>query len=253
MEEFGHQTVLEIFEGPLDLLLYLIRKNEVDIYDIPIQKITEQYLVYLDLMKMLDLDIAGEFLAMAANLMYIKSRLLLPEEERAELEEDEEDPRWELVRQLLEYRQFKGMSERLHEMEVAQEDYYTRADQRPEPLSPSEQPIDEISIFVLLDAFSRVLLEADKRLPAEMEPDSFTQEDGRARVLERVGEKTRVPFIALFAPEESRTRIVVIFLALLHLIQQKVVRVVQDRHFGQIMIEKLEGAVNPVPAQEEAP
>jgi len=238
MESAPHQTVLEIFEGPLDLLLYLIRKNEVDIYDIPIQRITRQYLDYLNLMQLLDLDVAGEFISMAATLMYIKSRLLLPEDEREELEE-EEDPRWELVKQLLEYRQFKSLSNELHRMEVRQENYFTRSQREPPPPPPAEEAVEEISIFILLDAFSRVLSEASARQPAEMAPDPFTQEDGRRRVLERVGSGGKVSFLTLFDRGEARTRMVVVFLALLHMIQQKILRVVQEGHFGEILIERL--------------
>jgi segregation and condensation protein A len=238
MEAAPHQTVLEIFEGPLDLLLYLIRKDEVDIYDIPIQRIAEQYLAYLDLMQMLDLDIAGEFLAMAATLMYIKSRMLLPEEEREEMEE-EEDPRWELVRQLLEYRRFKEISQDFHRMEIDQEDYFTRSRAGMEPPPPAEEPVEEISIFFLLDAFSRVLSRAAGRIPAEMTADPFTEEDGRRRMLERTKTGCRVRFEALFDPGESRPRMVVIFLVLLHLIQQKLMRVVQEGHFGDILVERL--------------
>jgi segregation and condensation protein A len=118
-EEYKIQ--LDVFEGPLDLLLYLIKKDEVDIYNIPIEKITTQYMEYLNLMRMLDLNIAGEFIVMAATLMMIKSRMLLPVEERPELEAEEEDPRWELVRQLVEYKKFKDAAMRLQERELSQE------------------------------------------------------------------------------------------------------------------------------------
>src|SRR5210317_944929 len=121
-EEYKIQ--LEVFEGPLDLLLYLIKKEEVDIYNIPIEKIATQYMDYLNLMKMLDLNIAGEFLVMAATLMMIKSRMLLPEEERPELEEEEEDPRWELVKQLVEYKKFKDAASKLGDRELMQEDVF---------------------------------------------------------------------------------------------------------------------------------
>ncbi len=226
---------LEFFAGPLDLLLYLIRKNEVDIYNIPIQRITEQYLKYLELMKILDLDIAGEFLSMAATLMHIKSRLLLPPEEREELEE-EEDPRWDLVRQLLEYRQFKDAADTFHDLEREQGKTFPRQPDPPNPVDPSELPLAEIDLFQLLDAFSQVLNEAEKRRPPEFEPDLFSIEDGRARVLERIAGENPILFHLLFDRGEPRTRVVVVFLALLELIRQQVVQVFQQNHFGEIMI-----------------
>src|SRR5512136_2037724 len=119
-----YKVQLEVFEGPLDLLLYLIKKDELDIYDIPIERITTQYMEYLDLMRMLDLNIAGEFLVMAATLMMIKSRMLLPVADRPELEEEEEDPRWDLVRQLVEYTLFKEAAGRLQERELLQENVF---------------------------------------------------------------------------------------------------------------------------------
>ncbi len=111
-----YKVQLEVFEGPLDLLLYLIKRDELDIYDIPIERITQQYMQYLDVMKMLDLSIAGEFLVMAATLMMIKSRMLLPVEERPELEAEEDDPRWDLVRQLVEYKKFKDAADHLESL-----------------------------------------------------------------------------------------------------------------------------------------
>lgn len=238
MIEEAHQFHLEIFAGPLDLLLYLIRKNELDIYNIPIQKITEQYLKYLELMKILDLDIAGEFLAMAATLMHIKSRLLLPPEEREELEE-EEDPRWDLVRQLLEYKQFKEAADLFHNLERDQEKTFPRKPLPPEPVPTAELPLEEIDLFHLLDAFSQVLSEAEKRRPPEFEPDPFSLDDGRSRVLERIARRDPILFHLLFDRGESRTRVVVVFLALLELIRQKAVQVFQQGHFSEIMIRRV--------------
>ena len=120
-----YKVQLDVFEGPLDLLLYLIKKDELDIYDIPIESITNQYMQYMDLMRMLDLNIAGEFIVMAATLMMIKSRMLLPVEERPDVEEEEEDPRWDLVRQLVEYKQFKDVACRLQERELRQEGVFS--------------------------------------------------------------------------------------------------------------------------------
>lgn len=241
MQPDSRQFSLEIFEGPLDLLLYLVRKNEINLYNIPIKIITEQYLRCLDLMKMLDLDFAGEFLAMAATLMQIKSRMLLPEEEREE-EEEEEDPRWELVKQLLEYRRFRSKAEDFHRLEVEREKHFIRGREKPEFAPPAGLPLMPVNIFQLLDAFSRVLSESEKRQPAEMEPDPFSLDDGRERVLIRIAENHTVSFGSLFERGEDRSRIVVIFLAVLELIRKKVIRVIQEAHFGEILIEKLEAA-----------
>lgn len=240
MTALDQTFALEIFEGPLDLLLYLIRKDEIDINDIPIQRITEQYLKYLGLMRMLDLDVAGDFLAMAATLMQIKSRLLLPPEERAEEEDDEEeDPRWELVRQLLEYKRFKAAADSLHELGKEQEKVFPRGGEKLPAPALAETPLGSVSIFELLDAFSQVVSRAEKGHLAELEPDPFSLEDGRSRILARVAGGEPVSFLSLFEAGETVTRIVVVFLALLELIRTKFVQVIQQVHFGEIMICRL--------------
>ncbi|HAL91623.1 MAG TPA: chromosome segregation protein ScpA, partial [Verrucomicrobia bacterium] len=126
MSQEEYKVKLEVFEGPLDLLLYLIKKEELEIHNIPMEKITSQYIQYIELMKMLDLNIAGEFLVMAATLMMIKSRMLLPVEDRPEMEEEEEDPRWDLVRQLVEYKKFKDAALHLESLELRREDIFGR-------------------------------------------------------------------------------------------------------------------------------
>ena len=152
-----YKVELEVFEGPLDLLLYLIKKEEVDIYNIPIEKITSQYMEYLNLMRMLDLNIAGEFIVMAATLMMIKSRMLLPVEERPELEEEEEDPRWDLVKQLIEYKKFKDAAIHLQEREINQEDIFSLGGGNIvlEPDDPG-MILQDISLFDLISAFKDV-------------------------------------------------------------------------------------------------
>src|SRR5689334_5329865 len=153
--ETDYKVQLEVFEGPLDLLLYLIKKEEVDIYDVPIERITRQYLEYIDTFRMLDLDVAGEFVVMAANLIYIKSRSLLPVSQQPPDEEaEEEDPRWELVRQLLEYKKFKEAAEHLQTRAQVQENLFSRV---PEAPLAAERPLGEVSIFDLLNAFQTML------------------------------------------------------------------------------------------------
>ena len=153
-----YKVKLEVFEGPLDLLLYLIRKDEVDIYDVSIERITSQYLEYLETFRMLDLEIAGEFVVMAANLIYIKSRNLLPVHQQPPDEEaEEEDPRWDLIRQLIEYKKFKDAAFQLHHRELLQEGLIVRVPEKPAFEDPGTLLKSEVGIFDLISAFQKVL------------------------------------------------------------------------------------------------
>ncbi|MDH3982309.1 MAG: segregation/condensation protein A, partial [Kiritimatiellaceae bacterium] len=146
-----YKVSLEVFEGPLDLLLYLIKKDEVDIYDIPIGRITDQYMEYLGLMKVLDLNIAGDFIVMSATLMLIKSRMLLPVEERKDQsDEEEEDPRWDLVRQLVEYKKFKDAADHLEDLEHHMENVFARESEHVELGTPPDVDLKDASIFDLI-------------------------------------------------------------------------------------------------------
>ena len=156
--ETDYKVKLEVFEGPLDLLLYLIRKDEVDIYDVSIERITSQYLEYLETFRMLDLEIAGEFVVMAANLIYIKSRNLLPVHQQPPDEEaEEEDPRWDLIRQLIEYKKFKDAAFQLHHRELLQEGLIVRVPEKPEFEDSGTLLKSEVGIFDLINAFQKVL------------------------------------------------------------------------------------------------
>ncbi|MBU1852515.1 MAG: segregation/condensation protein A, partial [Candidatus Omnitrophica bacterium] len=168
----SYKVKLEIFEGPLDLLLYLIKKSELDIYDIPIASITEQYLEYLELMRMLDLNIAGEFLVMAATLIHIKSKMLLPVEEKEVLPEEEEDPREELVRRLLEYKRFKEAAGVLQDLEGQRKEMFTKVG----TVGPEDsgQQFFEASLFDLITALTRVLKDVPKDVFQEIVKDEFT-------------------------------------------------------------------------------
>ena len=169
-----YKVQLEIFEGPLDLLLYLIKKEEVNIYDIPIARVTEQYLDYLNLMQLLDLKLAGEFLVMASTLMQIKSKLLLPVEERKQ-EEEEEDPREELVRRLLEYKKFKEVAERLERLEQAQSQVFRRraSGQIEDQAGADGEEYFEASLFDLISAFSKILKVIPREEFLEIIKDEF--------------------------------------------------------------------------------
>ncbi len=234
-----YKVQLDVFEGPLDLLLYLIKKDEVDIYDIPIERITSQYMEYLSVMKMLDLNIAGEFIVMAATLMMIKSRLLLPVEERPEMEDEEDDPRWELVRQLVEYKKFKEAAAHLQQREYLQENVFARG---LEPVVESEPEqglgIGDVSIFDLISAFNDALKKVKVEEFGEIIDDHFTVVDKIEYLLGSVRDRGRVAFGELFAGIASRHEIVCTFLALLELIRLRQLNAQQDNDFGEILIVK---------------
>jgi segregation and condensation protein A len=240
-----YKVDLEVFEGPLDLLLYLIRKDEVDIYDIPIERVTTQYMEYLGLMRMLDLNIAGEFIVMAATLMMIKSRMLLPVEEREDLpEEDEEaDPRWELVRQLVEYKKFKDAATLLKDWEVSQENAFLHSGSGVviEPDEPG-LAIKDVNIFDLISAFNEVLKRAAVEDLGEIFAEKFTVAEKIEAILHRVHGGESIMFFELFSSMSSRQEIVCTFLALLELIKIRQIDVVQKERFGDMMIEAAEEA-----------
>ncbi|MCD5390437.1 segregation/condensation protein A [candidate division NPL-UPA2 bacterium] len=229
---------LEIFEGPLDLLLYLIKKEELDIYHIPIARITEQYLEYIHIMKMLNLDVAGEFLVMAATLMHIKSRLLLPEEELEE-EELEEDPRAELVKQLIEYQKFKEAAERLKAKEIEQEEIFTRSGDEAAELSQKEGFLLEASLFDLLSAFSNVLKAVgEKEEFTEIMEEETTVKEKIRNIMDMLRVKASLNFTEFFVGLVNRVEMVVTFLALLELIRLKEIKIRQARRFGEIRVYK---------------
>ena len=239
-----YKVKLEVFEGPLDLLLYLIKRDEIDIYDIPIEHITKQYLNYLDAFKILDLDIAGDFVVMAANLIYIKSRSLLPvslqpPEETAE----EEDPRWELVRQLIEYKKFKDAAAHLQICEISQENLFSRLPEKPEIIG--NRPMGEVSIFDLINAFNGVL----KRLNTtenlrEIFEENYSVSDKIDLIMKMTGSGVSLKFAELFAKVASRTEVVVTFLALLELIRLKQILAIQSEPFSEIEIMSTESRLS---------
>lgn len=236
--ENDYKVKLEVFEGPLDLLLYLIKKDEIDVYDIPIERITRQYLEYMELFKILDLDVAGEFVVMAANLIYIKSRSLLPVSQQPPDEEaEEEDPRWELVRQLLEYKKFKEAAEHLQTRAQVQENLFSRVPEKPD--FAGERPLGEVSIFDLLNAFQTMLKRVNvKEDMREIFEENFTVSDKIDLILKMIASGVALKFSELFAGAASRTEIVVTFLAMLELIRLKQLRTVQPDVFSEIELVK---------------
>ena len=221
---------LESFDGPLDLLLHLIKKNEVNVYDIPIALITEQYLAYLNLMQELNLDVASEFLVTAATLIHIKSRQLLPRPESAVGADDEDiDPRDALVRRLVEHQRFKAAAELLHERETLRNAQWTRPDARVAAIAgePVEPELD-VDLFGLLAAFRRVLERARDRPPVLLPPEQISIETRIDQLLERLSETEACGFDDLFDDVASRGDLIVTFLAMLEMIRLKLVRVFQQ-------------------------
>ena len=253
MGEGEYKVELDVFEGPLDLLLYLIKRDEVDIYNIPIEKVTSQYMEYLNLMRMLDLHIAGEFLVMAATLMMIKSRMLLPIEDREEIEEDEEDPRWDLVRQLVEYKKFKDAAMTLHDRELFQENVFPLGLEGVvlEPDDPG-MVMHDISIFDLIAAFNNILKEAPVEGINEIVADRFSVADKIDSILNRISKQHNVAFFNLFKENATRNEIICTFLALLELIRLRHVAVSQNDRFGEIVIEGVDEEKENVEAVDSA-
>ncbi len=229
----SYKVKLDVFEGPLDLLLYLIKKNEIDIYDIPIAAITEQYLEYLELMRMLDLNIAGEFLVIAATLIHIKSKMLLPPDEKELFPEEEEDPREELVRRLVEYKKFKEVAGILHDLEGQRKKMFTR--DIPFEVEPGEV-FFEASLFDLITAFTRVLKDVPKDIFQEIIKDEFTVEQKVHDILHRLVVTPAISLFELFKNSKNKTEIIATFLAVLELIRLKEIIVVQKQNFSDIEI-----------------
>lgn len=228
---------LDMFEGPLDLLLYLVKKDHLNIYDIPIAKVTEQYIQYLELMRLLDLNVAGEFLVMAATLMQIKSQMLLPAEENKQ--EEEEDPRAELVKRLLEYEKFKQVAEELRQMETGQREVF----KRPKPQGQEEIPqrndvYFEASIFDLITAFNKAMQDVPKELFYEVIRDEFTIEQKIHDLLHLLLKVPSVCLSELFGQAKHKIEIIVTFLAILELTRLKEIIIRQKSAFEEIEISR---------------
>ena len=234
--EAEYKVSLDIFEGPLDLLLYLIKKDEVDIYDISIERITKQYLEYMQTFKLLNIDLASEFIVMAANLMYLKSRTLLPVHQQPPEEEgEEEDPRWELIRQLIEYKKFKDAAGFLQKRELDLENYFPHVPEKAQEESTEPRPLAEVGIFDLIKAFQTVLdrFEEESAL-GEIMDDRFTVSDKIDHLLSEVDPGASVRFSALFVGAASKGEVIVTFLALLELMKLNYFRIQQDEMLGEI-------------------
>jgi segregation and condensation protein A len=231
---------LQNFEGPLDLLLHLIKKHEVNIYDIPIALVTRQYLDYLDLLAELNLDLAGEFLVMAATLIHIKSRTLLPRPDPTQ-DDPEEDPREALVRRLLEHQRFKAAAELLHEKEIQRSAQWARPDERLAELAgEAPEPEIEVDLFSLMTAFRQVLDRVKQRPRVLLPPEQMPIEERIEQLWARLSESEACGFEELFEDVQTRAGMIVTFLALLEMIRLKRIRVFQQGNFGPIRVYRRE-------------
>jgi segregation and condensation protein A len=230
-----YQVELESFRGPLDLLLYLVKHNEVDVCDLPISRITDQFLRYLNLIQQIDVNWAGEFLVMAATLTEIKSRMVLP---RAELETDEAaDPRLELVRQLVEYKKFKDAAAVLEAHADKQQERIPRqTGAAAAALSPDQQPLQHVELWDLVSAFGRLMRETQGLQPTQIILDDTPQYVHMEWILQRVATSGRVSFVELFVAPHTRGRLLGMFLALLELIKSNQLVVEQSEPFGEILV-----------------
>lgn len=234
---------LPAFEGPMDLLLYLIRRSEVDIYDIPIERVTEQYIEILGSMETLDLEVAGEFFVMASTLMYIKSRMLLPKKDQGsneDVEDDEIDPRWELVQQLLEYRKFKEAAEDIRKLILSSNDLISRIGPR-DALEAVERPLKPVDRVDLWNTFNSVLRRLAERIDeGQINAEQVTVADRMELVLLRIKHKESFLFSELFESSTTITTIVASFLAVLELTRLDKITLKQDRAFGDIRCMRAE-------------
>ena len=232
----GYEVKLEIFEGPLDLLLYLIRKNKIDIYDIPIALITEQYLQYLGVMKSLSLDMAGEYLVLASTLVHIKSQMLLPS---PDLESDQEvDPRAELVRQLIDYQVFKDAAAALEGRPMLERDLFKRGDHSEEmPEREDEQEsFEEISVFALIEAFGRIMARMDETQQLQIDMEKISLADRINEIMERLAREGSLSFDDLMGRHRDRRLLIYTFLAILEMVRLRMIRIYQRHPFGAIRV-----------------
>jgi len=233
-----YEIKLDVFEGPLDLLLYLIRKNEIDIYNIPISLITEQYLEYLELMRSLNLDLAGEYLLLASTLIHIKSRMLLPPADGEGDEEEGEDPRAELVRQLIEYQAFKEAALRLDERPLLERDVFKRGGAEGEvpTAAASAEGTIKVDIFELVAAFRRIVAGMGEPEELAIDTEKMSLTDRINEIMERLSLQGQLTFEELLGERRERRRIVYTFLAILELMKLRMVRAFQVGPFGTIRL-----------------
>ncbi len=222
----------DIFEGPMDLLIHLIRKNELDIYDIPIAEITEQYIQYLEWIKMMNIDFAGEFIVMASTLAQIKSRMLLPVHD----EDDQEDPRLEITRPIIEYLQMKSAAEKLSERNLLGENIFVRGPQGDHLLKDTQDEYVKIGLFELIDAFQKILRKIPSEDHIEFSPDRISVKDKMSQITDMLEAKGSATFDQLFTDSPTKSDVIVTFLAILEMVKLTLIRLVQHVQSGIIRI-----------------
>jgi segregation and condensation protein A len=234
MKEKPYQVRLEeIFEGPMDLMIHLIRKNDLDIYDIPIALITDQYLQYLELMQAMNIDFAGDFLLMASTLTQIKSRMLLPTHDG---EEEEDDPLQEITRPLLEYLQMKSAADQLVERNLLGENTFIRNPSRDEFLTSSDDEFIKIGLFELIDAFQKILERIPDGHRVEFTTDEISVKDKISQIVEILEAKASITFLELFSGNPDKHDVIITFLAILEMVKLTLIRIIQNVKTGIIRI-----------------
>ncbi|MGD8990996.1 MAG: segregation/condensation protein A [Desulfobacterales bacterium] len=230
MQKESYRVQLDnIFEGPMDLLVYLIKKNELDIYDIPIAMVTEQYLQYLEWIKIMNIDFAGEFIVMASTLTQIKSRMLLP---AAADEEEEDDPRQEIIKPLIEYLQMKSAAEQLSERHILGEATFVRSGDRQEFLDEQDEPYVQVGLFELIDAFQQILAKIPDDVQLEFTPDKISVRERITQIADTLEAKGSVTFDQLFSEQPDKAEVIVTFLAVLEMVKLALIRIAQHAQTG---------------------
>lgn len=224
----------QVFEGPMDLLIHLIKKNEVDIYDIPIALITEQFLAYIDLMKSLNIDFAGDFIMMAATLTHIKSKMLLPVHDMDATEE--EDPRLEITRPLLEYLQMKSAAASLAQRNQLGEHVFARPGIHPELLADNDPHVITAGLFELIDAFQKIIDQIPDGHRIDLTEDAITIKDKISLLIDTLEEKSTITFDELFAGDATKKEVIITFLAILEMVKLSLITVTQHVQSGIIRL-----------------
>ncbi len=244
-QKLTYRITLPLFDGPMDLLLHLIKEHELDIYDIPISKITKEYLAYLEIMKTLNLEIAGDFLVMAATLMQIKSRMLLPVDPTPD--QPEEDPRLELMRRLIEYKKFKDAADQLLDLEKLRGHLLARKIPQAMKEVGEEEHLEEVTLFGLLAAFKDVLIQSQEDLTAELVRPEITVTQKINELMDLLQAERRIVFRPLLSAYRTKIEKIVALLALLELMRLKLVKAVQNKAFGEIEIYLAQGEITETP------
>lgn len=236
-----YKVELEVFEGPLDLLLHLIRKHDLDILDIPIALVLEQYMNYLNIMEEMNIDVAGDFLLMASELAHIKSKMLLPHQEQSEIDEEGEDPRSELIRRLLEYQRYKEAAEELTQRPMLGRDVFHQAGSA-EGLEPEEETV-EVELFSLISCFYELLQKAPAKTIHEVSGERISVTDRIYEIMAELKEKDMVLFSSLFENDKTRPQMIITFLAILEMTRLKMLQITQAEALGEIYLKPhFEGA-----------